>query len=56
MLQIIAKSLQLSGMATLPFAIYFGESEKSMMYEFNYLLLGSIIFFIGYTIEVKLVK
>lgn len=53
---IIAKSFQLSGMATLPFAIYFGESEKSMMYEFTYLLLGAALFFIGSTIEAKFAK
>ena len=53
---VFAKALQLSGMATLPFAIYFGEMEKSMMYEFNYLLMVSIIYFVGRVIESKFVK
>ena len=52
----LSKGLQLSGMAVLPFAIYFGESEKSMSMELNYLVLGSAIFMIGYFIEVKFVK
>lgn len=52
----ISKGLQLSGMATLPFAIFFGESEKSMMLELKYLVLGIIIFLIGFIIENKFVK
>jgi hypothetical protein len=52
----ISKALQLSGMATLPFAIFFGESEKSMMLELKYLVLGIIIFLVGFIIENKFVK
>lgn len=55
-LKMIAKGLQLSGMCTLPFAIYFGETEKSMSMELNYLVLGSAIFMVGYFIDVKFVK
>jgi hypothetical protein len=52
----ISKAFQLSGMATLPFAIFFGESEKSMMLELKYLVLGILIFLIGFIIENKFVK
>lgn len=56
MLGFISKGLQLSGMLSMPFAIYFGETEKSMSIELNYLLVGSIIFIIGFFIENKFVK
>ena len=52
----LAKGLQLSGMATLPFALYFGESQKSMALELKYLLVGSILFAIGYFIDKDFVK
>lgn len=55
-LKALAKGLQLSGMCTLPFAIYFGETEKSMSLELNYLVLGAGVFMLGYFIDVKFVK
>ena len=53
---IIAKGLQISGMSTLPFALYFGETQKSMALELKYLVFGSLLFFIGYLIDSKVVK
>jgi hypothetical protein len=53
---IIARGLQISGMCSLPFALYFGETEKSMSIELKYLLMGSILFYIGYLIDTKFVK
>jgi len=53
---IIAKGLQISGMCSLPFALYFGETQKNMSLEMNYLLIGSVLFFIGYLIDTKLGK
>lgn len=56
MLGFLAKGLQLSGMLSMPFAIYYGETEKSMSIELNYLLIGSILFIIGFLIENRFVK
>jgi hypothetical protein len=56
LLLIIARGLQVSGMCSLPFAIYFGEIQKSMELELKYLVVGSILFFIGYLIDSRLVK
>jgi len=52
----LAKGLQLSGMLSMPFAIYYGETQKSMSIELNYLLIGAILFIIGYLIENNFVK
>lgn len=53
---LIAKGLMLSGMCSLPFALYFGETQKSMSLELNYLLLGSILFVVGYFIDSKILS
>jgi|APLak6261663012_1056037.scaffolds.fasta_scaffold04349_2 hypothetical protein len=52
----ISKGFQLSGMLSMPFAIYYGETEKSMSIELNYLLIGAILFIIGFLIENSFVK
>ncbi len=56
LLSLFAKGLMLSGMCTLPFALYFGETQKSMSLELNYLLFGAILFSVGYFIDTKLFK
>jgi hypothetical protein len=53
---LIAKGLQFSGMCSLPFALYFGETQKSMELELKYLVLGTVLFIAGYFIEKKIVK
>ncbi|MFN8577572.1 MAG: hypothetical protein U0354_12005 [Candidatus Sericytochromatia bacterium] len=52
----ISKGLQLSGMLSMPFAIYYGETEKSMSIELNYLLIGAALFILGFIIENNFVK
>ena len=52
----IAKGLQLSGMLSMPFAIYYGETQKSMSIEATYLVVGASIFIIGYLIDINFVK
>lgn len=53
---IIAKGFQISGMCSLPFALYFGETQKNMELELTYLLIGALLFIIGYFIDTRLVK
>lgn len=53
---VIARGLQLAGMSSLPFALYFGETQRSMSLEFKYLVLGTFLFFLGYLIDAKVVK
>jgi hypothetical protein len=56
LLTIVAKGLQFSGMCTLPFAIIFGESQKSMELELKYLVIGSLVFAAGYIIDKNFLK
>lgn len=55
-LSFLAKGLQLSGMLSMPFAIFYGETQKSMSLELNYLLIGAILFIIGYLIDKNFVR
>lgn len=56
LLTIFARGLQLAGMLSMPFAIYYGETEKSMSIELQYLSYGIIFFIIGYFIDNKFIK